>query len=69
MYICNCNGLNEQMVEDSIAGGAKSVRDVYRRSRCIARCGRCAPEICERLRQACTTDDSVLEPIAKTGSA
>ena len=51
VYICNCNGLNERAIEATVSGGAKSVAEVYRRNSCAVRCGRCVPEICERLRR------------------
>ena len=60
MYVCNCNGLNERAVDKAISDGAKTAREVYRYHGCQVRCGRCAEEICERLRDSRGESRSVI---------
>ncbi len=68
MYVCNCNGLNERAITAALMEGARSVGDVYRRNGCIARCGRCAVEIYERLRRAREREQQVFVAANTTGS-
>lgn len=49
MYICNCNGLNEKQVESAIKNGANSWLEVYTYHDCAPKCGKCIPEICQRM--------------------
>ena len=61
MYICNCNGLTERTVDDSIADGARSVEDVFEQNGCAPRCELCAPEIEERLQLARGGEEQFIE--------
>ncbi|MBU6372179.1 MAG: (2Fe-2S)-binding protein [Alphaproteobacteria bacterium] len=50
MYICNCNGVRARQVEAAIEAGAATPRAVLRACGHEPCCGRCLPEIVERLR-------------------
>ncbi len=49
MYICHCNALTEKQVDTAVLGGAKLWPDVYAFYDCEPQCGKCIPQICERL--------------------
>lgn len=52
MYVCNCNGLTLRQVDAAIRDGAAGWRDVYDRYGAEPQCGKCVPEICQRLHGA-----------------
>ncbi|MCF4167476.1 (2Fe-2S)-binding protein [Zavarzinia compransoris] len=57
MYVCNCNGLNERMVDQAIADGARSAAEVFREHECRPLCGRCVGEVRTRI-NACRHRDA-----------
>lgn len=57
MYVCNCNGLNERMVDEAVAEGARTVAAVFREHECRVQCGRCVGDMRNRI-NACRHLDS-----------
>ena len=49
MYVCNCNGVTKQEVEEAVAAGARRPNDVLAHHGCEPCCGRCLPEIAEKI--------------------
>jgi bacterioferritin-associated ferredoxin len=49
MYVCNCNGVRCHQVDEAIAQGAGKPRQVLAHYGHEPQCGRCLPEIAERL--------------------
>jgi bacterioferritin-associated ferredoxin len=52
MYVCTCNGISERNVEAAIKDGARSPSGVHHACGTKPQCGRCLPEIADRLRAA-----------------
>jgi len=52
MFVCNCNGIRCGEVQEAIQAGARTPQAVHRRRGCKAQCGRCLPEIADRIREA-----------------
>lgn len=52
MFVCNCNGIRCGEVQEAIQSGARTPQAVHRRRGCKAQCGRCLPEIADRIREA-----------------
>lgn len=52
MYVCTCNGIPERKIEAAIADGARSPRAVHHACGAKPQCGRCLPEIADRLRNS-----------------
>lgn len=52
MFVCNCNGIRCGEVQEAILDGARTPQAVHRRRGCKAQCGRCLPEIADRIRAA-----------------
>jgi bacterioferritin-associated ferredoxin len=50
MYVCTCNGISERNVDAAIKDGAKSPSGVHHACGAKPQCGRCLPEIADRLR-------------------
>jgi bacterioferritin-associated ferredoxin len=57
MYICNCNGIRARQIAAAIEAGAASPRAVLRACGVEPCCGRCLPEIGEKLREAPRVED------------
>ena len=49
MYVCNCNGVTKQEVEEAVAAGARRPNDVLAHHGCEPCCGRCLQEIAEKI--------------------
>jgi bacterioferritin-associated ferredoxin len=49
MYVCNCNGVKCRDVEAAIEAGARNPRGVLAHHGHQPCCGRCLPEIADRL--------------------
>jgi bacterioferritin-associated ferredoxin len=49
MYVCNCNGVTRTEVDEAIAAGAQGPEAVLAHHGCEPCCGRCLPEIADRL--------------------
>ena len=47
MYVCNCNGVTRNEVDEAIAAGAQGPEEVLAHHGCEPCCGRCLPEIAE----------------------
>ena len=47
MYICNCNGLNEQKVLESVECGATTARQIFKMNDCKPQCAKCVCEMQE----------------------
>ena len=45
MYICNCNGISERMVQTAVEGGAQTWADVHAYFNRTPCCGKCSVEI------------------------
>jgi bacterioferritin-associated ferredoxin len=52
MFVCNCNGVRCRQVDEAIQAGAAKPRAVLAHHGHQPQCGRCLPEIAERLREA-----------------
>lgn len=56
MWVCICNAKNDRHVATAIAAvctdASVRVADVYAAMGCRAKCGRCTPEILDRMRQS-----------------
>lgn len=59
MYVCNCNGLRWRDVEEALSQGIDAAEDVYAHHGCRMRCGRCLPEIIDRMAQRCISEAMV----------
>lgn len=55
MYICHCNGLTDQAIEQAMADGAGCPRAVYAGCGCRAQCGGCTATILSMLRGGTVT--------------
>lgn len=53
MYVCNCNGVTCSEVDEAIAAGAQAPEDVLAHHGAEPCCGRCLPEIAERVGTGC----------------
>lgn len=49
MYVCNCNGITEKQVDVARKNGADSWPAVYAYYNCEPKCGKCIPDVCQRL--------------------
>lgn len=47
MYVCNCNGVTRNEVDEAIVAGAQGPEEVLAHHGCEPCCGRCLPEIAE----------------------
>ena len=45
MYICNCNGISEGMLQTALEGGAQTWADVHAYFNYTPCCGKCSVEI------------------------
>ncbi len=52
MFVCNCNGIRCKQVDEAIQAGARRPQAVHAHYGCKAQCGRCIPEIADRIRAA-----------------
>jgi bacterioferritin-associated ferredoxin len=52
MFICNCNGLRTDDINEALAAGAVCPQTVHAYHGCAEQCGRCRPEIQECLTQS-----------------
>ncbi len=52
MYICICNALREQEIEAAASNDARTVNDVFRRCGARPRCGKCLPEVAQKIEDA-----------------
>ncbi len=52
MYICMCNALREKQIEAAAGDNARTVADVFRRCDSRPRCGKCLPEIAQKIEDA-----------------
>lgn len=52
MYVCLCTGVTTKTVEDAIAGGAKSTKDVAKVCGAGSLCGRCRHTVRDMLSMA-----------------
>lgn len=64
MFVCNCNGIRCGEVEEAIRSGARTPQAVHRQRGCKAQCGRCIPEIADRIRKAHDAVEPALEAVA-----
>ncbi len=65
MFVCNCNGIRCAQVDEAIRAGARTPQGVHRRHGCKAQCGRCLPEIADRIRTA-AAEPAAHAPALKT---
>jgi bacterioferritin-associated ferredoxin len=47
MYVCNCNGVTRNEVDEAIVAGAQGPEEVLAHHGCEPCCGRCLPEIAD----------------------
>jgi bacterioferritin-associated ferredoxin len=66
MFVCNCNGIRCGEVQEAIQSGARTPQAVHRRRGCKAQCGRCLPEIADRIREARAADKADETPVLQT---
>ena len=67
MFVCNCNGIRCAQVDEAIRSGARKPQSVHKHHGCRAQCGRCIPEIADRIRKAHETTKAAPEtPAFKT---
>jgi len=66
MFVCNCNGIRCGEVQEAILSGARTPQAVHRRHGCKAQCGRCLPEIADRIREARAADASADAAVMKS---
>ena len=52
MYICMCNALREKQVEAAAGDNARTVAEVFRRCGSRPKCGKCLPEIAQKIEDA-----------------
>lgn len=45
MFLCVCNALNDKMVRQAVADGARSCASVFGQFGCRPQCGKCIPYI------------------------
>jgi bacterioferritin-associated ferredoxin len=64
MFVCNCNGIRCREVEEAIRSGARTPQAVHRRHGCKAQCGRCIPEIADRIRKAKVAHEPAIDAVA-----
>ncbi len=57
MYVCTCNALTDKQIDAACKSGVTSWSEVYAFHGCKPQCGKCIPEVCERLNG--DTDNSV----------
>lgn len=49
MFVCMCNALKEQEMQQAAASGATCALDIYKSLGCQPVCGRCVPYVEENL--------------------
>ena len=49
MYICICNALTDKQIDTALEDGAVNWSAVYAHYQCEPKCGKCIPQICERV--------------------
>lgn len=53
MYICICHGFNEKKVASALSAGAHTTAGVYRHLGHVPQCGKCVPEVRNRVKEHC----------------
>lgn len=66
MFVCNCNGIRCRQVDEAIRAGARRPAAVHKHHGCKAQCGRCLPEIADRIRQHDASEPAVEAVALKT---
>lgn len=56
MYICICNAVTDREIQQAIAEGAESVKDLRERLLVTGCCGSCLPSVQEFLEQSAPTE-------------
>jgi bacterioferritin-associated ferredoxin len=56
MYVCNCNGVRSREVDQAIARGARTAKQVLAHQGCQPECCRCLKEITARIKDARQAD-------------
>lgn len=51
MYVCICNGLNEESVKEAVNNGSKSCKDIWNYHECEGKCRKCADEFHQILKE------------------
>ena len=64
MYVCNCNGVTRAEVDEAISAGAEGPEAVLAHHGCEPCCGRCLPEIADRIRQTAGAVETPVENVA-----
>jgi bacterioferritin-associated ferredoxin len=54
MFVCICHAINEKTIEQAVAEGAQSVRDLRRQLNVGSQCGQCVRHAHEVIEQAKT---------------
>lgn len=49
MYVCLCNGLNEQKLKEAITPCTERVKDVFANLGCKQQCGSCTAQVREMI--------------------
>jgi bacterioferritin-associated ferredoxin len=64
LYICHCNGLTDQAIQDAMTEGADCPHAVYAGCGCRAQCGGCTATILRMLRGGAVTIREIEKPSA-----
>ena len=68
MYVCNCNGISERMVQTALKAGASTWTEVHEYFDFTPCCGKCSSEMTSTIalqRQRTSTAKSPPQPILK----
>ena len=65
MYVCNCNGVRSRDVDQAIARGARTAKQVLAHQGCEPQCCRCLKEITGRIRDIRRADACVASVAAE----
>ena len=66
MFVCNCNGIRCKQVDEAIKAGARRPAAVHAHHGCKAQCGRCLPEIADRIREAGAVQQDDFAPLVRS---
>ena len=66
MFVCNCNGIRCKQVDEAIKAGARRPQAVHAHHGCKAQCGRCLPEIADRIRDAAAVRQDDRAPLVRS---
>jgi bacterioferritin-associated ferredoxin len=62
MYVCVCNAVSDTEIRDAIDLGAKSLRELKKRTGCGTQCGTCIPHV-RAVLDECTSENVQAGPV------